>query len=895
MDGCVLDFQQIDKFSLPLVGGKGANLGEMTRAGFNVPPGFCVTTAAYRAFIEQSDLMETYFGRLEGVKADQLEEITALGNDIRDYLVTVTIPAEIEASVLEHWRQSGEHKSYAVRSSATAEDLPSASFAGQQDTYLNVRGEEQLLQSIRKCWASLFTARAISYRAKNGFDHRSVLLSVVVQQMIFPEVSGIMFTADPISGHRGIVSIDASFGLGEALVSGIVSADLYQVRSGEIVSKKIAKKKVAVFSLPEGGTETRDLPAEMQEKQALSDGLIHELAALGEKIKAHYGTDQDIEWCYEEGRLYIVQSRPITSLYPLPKVSVSPGESPHILLSFGHQQMMTDAMKPMGLSVLRTVIPFIKPSLREESKLTYTAGGRIFIDITKLFNLKPARRLFPKLLSGIDELMASGVAEYVQRDSFVRGLAPVPGLKLHILRFVAPIAGRAVRNLLLASPSQAAQEVKEWTEAFVEQGEARLAGAVGEERILRIQELAGSVLLTLFPRVMPFPLSGIISLRLVQALAEKWLGDKETIHVLNKSLPGNVTSELGLMIGDLADIARKHPEVAAIIQEGKDDSLRSRLHQAEGGEAFLQQWDRFMKLYGMRCPGEIDVTRRRWRDDPGALLPSIENHMRTMQPGEHRERFAQGAEEAEAAARELISRVRELPFGWFKAKLMSRMIRVFRHMMGVREHPKYVMIRLFGFIRQALLEEAKSLVAQGLLQTEEDIFYLTLDEVLQLTRGGATVHLTETISERKRDYERFQALTPPRLMTSEGEIITGTLQRKDAPEGALIGTPVSVGVVEGIARVVLRPDEAKLNKGEIMIAPFTDPGWTPLFHSAIGLVMEVGGLMTHGAVVAREYGIPAVVGIEGATSRIKDGDRIRLDGTRGFVLILHLNEASIEP
>ncbi|WP_028550574.1 phosphoenolpyruvate synthase [Paenibacillus sp. UNC451MF] len=892
MDGYVLGFQQIDKSSLPLVGGKGANLGEMTRAGFAVPPGFCVTTEAYKAFIEQNDRMEDYFERLEKVKADQLEEITALGNDIRDYLVTVAIPDEIKASVLEHWRQSGANRAYAVRSSATAEDLPSASFAGQQDTYLNVQGKEQLLQAVRKCWASLFTARAISYRAKNGFDHRSVLLSVVVQQMIFPEVSGIMFTADPISGHRGTISIDASFGLGEALVSGIVSADLYQVRSGEISSKKIAKKKVAVFSLPEGGTETRDLPIEKQEKQALSDKEIYELASLGEQIKNHYGSDQDIEWCYAEGKLYIVQSRPITSLYPLPHVPVGPGESPHILVSFGHQQMMTDAMKPMGMSVLRTMVPFGKPSLRAESQLAYTAGGRIFLDITKLFNLKPARQLFPKLLSGIDELMASGVAEYVQRESFVRGLAREPGLKLHILKFAGPVAGRAARNLLFASPPQAAQEVKEWTEAYVLQGEAQMAGVTGEERVLRAQELAGSILRTLFPRVMPFPLSGIISSRLIKTLAERWLGDTEAINVLNKSLPGNVTSELGLMIGDLADTARRYPEVAEIIRQGDADHFQSRLQKAEGGEEFMRQWDRFMQLYGMRCPGEIDLTRRRWRDDPGALLPAVENHMRTMQPGEHRERFAQGAEEAEAAARELVSRVRALPFGWFKAKLLSRLIQVFRHMMGVREHPKYVMIRLFGFIRQALLEEARSLVAQGMLQMEEDIFYLTLDEMLQLTRGGAAAHLQEQIEERKRDYARFQALTPPRLMTSEGEIITGSRQRKDAPEGALLGTPVSAGVVEGIARVVMRPDEAKLNKGEIMIAPFTDPGWTPLFHSAIGLVMEVGGLMTHGAVVAREYGIPAVVGIEGATSRIKDGDTIRLDGSRGYVLILEPNEDS---
>lgn len=293
-----------------------------------------------------------------------------------------------------------------------------------------------------------------------------------------------------------------------------------------------------------------------------------------------------------------------------------------------------------------------------------------------------------------------------------------------------------------------------------------------------------------------------------------------------------------------------------------------------------------MRLYGMRCPGEIDVTRPRWREDASTLLPAIDSHIRSVQPGEHREKFAQGAREAEAAARDLVARLRAQPFGWFKAKLMTRLLTVFRNMMGLREHPKYALMQQFGHIREALLEEARQLVYAGVLRREDDVFYFTLAELLELTRGTPMADLDQLLDQRKRDYERYCSLTPPRLMTSEGEIITGRRKQQDAPEGALLGTPVSAGIVEGIARVVLRPEEAKLNKGEILIAPFTDPGWTPLFHSAVGLVMEVGGLMTHGAVVAREYGLPAVVGIDGATERIKDGDYIRLDGTRGFVLVL---------
>jgi len=888
MNPYVLDFAQIDKHSLPLVGGKGANLGEMTQAGFPVPTGFCITTQAFRAFLEQSTAMSAYYQQLDQLQADQLAEIAAIGRTIREHLATVSIPGHIQIAILESWRRCGAAQAYAVRSSATAEDLPTASFAGQQDTYLNVRGEAQLLTAIRACWASLFTDRAISYRAKNRFDHRAVLLSVVVQQMVFPEVSGIMFTADPVSGHRGTISIDASFGLGEALVSGLVSADLYQVRQGALWSKKIARKKLAIYGLPEGGTVTQDLAESEQELAALSDEQVLGLAKLGEQIQAHYGSEQDIEWCCAEGRFYIVQSRPITSLYPLARVAdpLGPGESPHLFLSFGHQQMMTDAMKPMGLSVLRTLLPFGKEAVRTESRFTSAAGGRMYVDITKLFTLKPARILFPKLLYNIDELMAIGAEDFVQQPSFIRHLPKAPGLKKAIAGFVGPILLRSFRNMWFADLSKAEQRVTAYMQKTLRQGLTNLGGSPGPERVMRLQAHIGSLMLSIFPALLPYPLPGIISYRLLHALAVRWLGDADVVHVLNRGLQGNVTSEMGLMIGDLADTARPFPEVIELIRHGYPATFREQLRHVHGGDEFGQAWDRFMKQYGMRCPGEIDITRPRWRDDPGTLLPSIDSHMRSMQPGEHRAKFAQGAAEAEAAGCELLERLRRKPLGWFKAQLMGRLLRAFRALMALREHPKYLMMQNFGIIREALLAEGTLLVEAGVLAHADDVFFFSLDELLTLTQGERPQALPLLLSQRKEELARFRTLTPPRLMTSVGEIITGRRKVTDAPVGALLGTPVSAGVVEGIARIVMRPEEAKLNKGEIMIAPFTDPGWTPLFHSAVGLVMEVGGLMTHGAVVAREYGIPAVVGIDGATQFIRDGDRIRLDGTRGYVLVL---------
>ncbi|TDF95057.1 phosphoenolpyruvate synthase [Paenibacillus piri] len=889
MDRYVLDFSRIDKSSLPLVGGKGANLGEMTQAGFPVPSGFCVTTEAYRDFLEQSSEMPAYWEQLDRLQADQLDDIAHLGRIIRDHLVSVPIPESVRSDIVRAWRRAGGDHAYAVRSSATAEDLPHASFAGQQDTYLNICGEEQLLQAIRKCWASLFTDRAISYRAKNRFGHRSVMLSVVVQRMVFPEVSGIMFTADPISGHRGTVSIDASFGLGEALVSGLVSADLYQVRAGELILQNIARKKLAIFALPEGGTVTKELPEEEQERQALNAAQAIELAALGEKIKRHYGSDQDVEWCLAEGRFYIVQSRPITSLYPLPSVAVPAGESPHLFISFGHQQMMTDAIRPMGLSLLRTMFPFGKSDVRAENENTAAAGGRLFIDITPLLALKPARTLLPKVLSNIDEMIGAGVGEYVGRESFVRHLPRKPGVRTAVVRFLGPILLRAVRNLLFASPDKAHPFVNAYLRDSDSRGKKTISASAGAERLILLQDQIGLLLRRMFMELMPYPLAGIIASRLIRALSNRWLNDPDIVNVLNKSLPGNLTSEMGLLIGDLADTARSYPQVVELIRSVDPLQFRDKLRKVVGGDVFGEAWDRFMEVYGMRCPGEIDMTRPRWLEDPGTLLPSIDSHMRTVRPGEHRVKFVQGVKEAETAARQMLERLRLQPFGWLKARLMSRLLRVFRGLMGLREHPKYLMMLHFSIIRGVLREEGRQLAVAGVLEKEEDVFYLTLDELLRLLQGERAGQLQALLERRKQEFERFCELTPPRIMTSEGEIITARRKRQDAPEGALLGTPVSAGVVEGIARIVLRPEEARLNKGEIMIAPFTDPGWTPLFHSAVGLVMEVGGLMTHGAVVAREYGLPAVVGIDGATERICDGDRIRLDGTRGYVLVLERN------
>ncbi|MGA8942743.1 MAG: phosphoenolpyruvate synthase [Thermoactinomyces sp.] len=875
----VLSLAEIDRHDLSIVGGKGANLGEMAKAGFPVPPGFCITTTAYRHFMDELDGMDDWLECLNRLKPDQLDEIHAWGQKIRDRMLALTIAEPIKTSIIRAWRELGKDHAYAVRSSATAEDLPTASFAGQQETCLNVKGEEQLLEAVKKCWASLFTDRAIVYRIRNGFDHRSVLLSVVVQRMIFPEVSGILFTADPVTGHRRTVSIDAGFGLGEALVSGIVTADLYKVRDHEIVCKQIAKKEKGVFPVAGGGTEVRSLPPELRQKQVLPDQKILELAELGRRIKKHYDSEQDIEWCLQGNNIYILQSRPITSLYPVP---FAKDNQYHVYLSIGHSQMMTDYMKPLGSSLFQSLVPF-----DNESFSFVDAGGRLYWDLSGFFVLKFVQRKILESTIADDNLLA--LKKVVQSEDF-RRLAPKRGGVRKVFRSVKDmlalyrkIIPRLIRIWFWEDPGLAVKQAYATFEQDLAQFKQVLSRYSGAERIhlIRKHDIFETIVDPL-----AYAYAGFIILPVVKRKIRKWLGE-EWNPSIQKSPPGNITSQMGLMIGDLADTARPWPEVVRYLEQAEDRTFYEGLSQVEGGSTFRAELDRFMEKFGMRAPGEIDITRTRYKETPTMLVPSILSHMRSNEPGEHRKKFNQGEQEAHEAIQSLLQRLETIRGGTRKARKLARLISLYRNTVGIRELPKYIIIRYFDLYREAILEEAQTLCNEGMLEQKEDVYYLKLGELVALLEKRLKKdEVLERISSRKASEEIYRKLTPPLVITSEGETFSATITNEQAPPGALTGIPVSPGVTEGYVKVVRRLDEGKLDKGDILVAPYTDPGWTPLFHSAKALVTEVGGMMTHGSVIAREYGIPAVVSVENATRILQDGQYVRVDGTNGFVEIL---------
>jgi rifampicin phosphotransferase len=365
---------------------------------------------------------------------------------------------------------------------------------------------------------------------------------------------------------------------------------------------------------------------------------------------------------------------------------------------------------------------------------------------------------------------------------------------------------------------------------------------------------------------------------------QAWLGEKNAADTLTQSVPNNVTSEMGLALLDVADVIRPYPDVVAFLQHVEGEDFLDELPTLAGGREAHGAIRAFLDTYGMRCVGEIDITRPRWSERPATLLPVILGNIKNFEPGAGERRFEQGRQEAQKKEQDVLARLRALPDGEPKAEETKRMIDRVRTFIGYREYPKYGMVSRYFVYKQALLEEAERLVHAHVLREKEDIFYLTLQEFHDVVRTDRVDE--QLIRQRKDAFPSYQALTPPRVLASDGEGFAGTYRREDAPAGALVGLPVSAGTIEGRARVILDIAEADLEVGDILVTAYTDPSWTPLFVAIKGLVTEVGGLMTHGAVIAREYGLPAVVGVERATQLIRDGQRIRVHGTEGYVEML---------
>ncbi|MBD1383251.1 phosphoenolpyruvate synthase [Metabacillus arenae] len=862
----VLAFREIDKTRQMLVGGKGMNLGELSKIHrIQVPEGFCVTTEAYKRVIGKNEELHQLLDQLTLLKVEDRDQIGEISRKIRKIIMEVEIPSDVACAVAHYLSRFGDDHAYAVRSSATAEDLPHASFAGQQDTYLNIIGKEAILRHISKCWASLFTDRAVIYRIQNGFDHSQLYLSVIIQRMVFPQASGILFTADPITSNRKLLSIDASFGLGEALVSGLVSADCYKVHEDKIVDMMIAAKKLAIYGRKEGGTETQQIDPDQQKTQTLTEQQILQLARIGRQIEAYFGCPQDIEWCLVDDTFYIVQSRPITTLYPIPEAN---DQENHVYVSVGHQQMMTDPMKPLGLSfwLLTTPAPMRK------------AGGRLFVDVTHQLASPESRNILLNAMGQHDPLMKDALMNIIERGDFIKSLP-------NDSKAPSPSRGNTDMSEQIENNPSFVSDLINRSQTSIEELKQNIQTKIRSDLFDFILEDIQELKKILFdPQSSAVFMAAINASSWINEKMNEWLGEKNAADTLSQSVPNNITSEMGLALLDVADVIRPYPEVIAYLQHVKNDNFLDELVNFHGGQGARDAFNAFLNKYGMRCPGEIDITKTRWSEKPITLVPMILGNIKNFEANAGKRKFEQGRQEALEKEHELLDRLKQLPDGDPKTKETKRMIDLIRNFIGYREYPKYGMINRYFVYKQALLKEAEQLIQVGIIHEKEDIYYLTFEEFREVVRTNKLDY--QIISKRKDEYKLYEKLAPPRVITSDGEIIAGKYKRENLPAEAIVGLPVSSGVIEGRARVILKMENANLEDGDILVTAFTDPSWTPLFVSIKGLVTEVGGLMTHGAVIAREYGLPAVVGVENATKLIKDGQRIRVNGAEGYIEIL---------
>lgn len=855
--------EDISQQDLSKVGGKAANLGEMIGAGLPVPEGFVLVVDAYEKFIEFNKIKIRIEKLLMNLETKELEDIEKVSCEIKGLFEEGEIPTDLLCEIYDFYEKMCSPE-VVVRSSSTMEDSPATSFAGQYDSFLNVNGKKQLQESIKHCWASLWNTRALSYRLKQKIDGTKLAHAVIIQKQISAEKSGILFTVNPLNNRRDQMLINSSWGMGDAIVSGDVIPDQWIVhkKNHEMVEEKIAVKNVMTIRKNEG-TKLGDVPQEKVKQPSLEKREIHDLLKLGKTTEDHFDCPQDIEWSFYEDKIYLVQSRPITTLFPKLKPE-DKSEELRIYTNFLLiDKVMPEPLTPIGRELWMKTLTNLFPN-----QWVKHAGGRLFVDTTELGRLEKwwdnlrsnPSAMDPETIKTTLEVLERNENQLKQQRKSLIKIIPnmIFGINPSFYKFLLT-SSLKVQYSMLFSSEKVVEKAHIFGEKQIKSLEEKSKNLhTIEEKIKFIEQNILAVFYFIPLQTLFYVVNSLTYLEKAKTIIRKYQIDTSQLHNVEKSLPNNVTTEMGM---ELLRIAQK------IDQSGEHPSPKH------------PEIKKFLNKYGHRTYLEIDPGVSRWKENPEYIITLIQSYIKNKSYDERIKKYYMGKEEAEETIQDITMKLKEK--GAYKdARKVEKILTNYRKLFGTRELPKYIMIKGVSLFREILLEMGEELVAQHRIDTKQDIFFVNFKDI----KSGKK--LQRLVLQHQEEYQKeLKRISVPRVMTSTGETVFSPDEFENGNE--FRGIPVSPGIKEGRVKILKHPEEGnKLKKGDILITKATNPSWTPLFLKIGGLITEMGGPISHGSVIAREYGIPAIAGLNEATSRFKDKQLIRLNGETGKVEIL---------
>jgi len=866
------------------VGSKAASLVRLKQLGLAVPAGFCVTERVFREHLETNGITGRIESALEKLHSASPEQGKAILLGIRQAIIKAPLARENRREIENHYHKLGPRR-VAVRSSATAEDLPKHSFAGQYDTFLGVDNFEDCIEAVKKCWASLWTERAYYYRKKNGFDHLKVNMAVIVQSLIRSRASGVIFTADPVTGQTGSMVIEACFGFGEALVSGKVTPDRFVVDKSnlQLLSQTISEKKVECVLDTNGVVKEKTVPNERSLACCLDKKQVKRLAKLAKKVETKFGCPQDIEWSLSENKIYFLQSRPITVIPP--EMS---WEDRQIWSSLPAKEVMPDVVTPATLSMVDAMLAeFLDPVFRvlcidrRDHRPYGLVAGRVYFNANiwgAVIRLLPGVRDydFKKTAGSHKELI-----EMLERfdNTAIEDLA---NIKFHRLRFLFKLP-LVIIGTLFNTPKKGRRILAKIDAANKEWSHLDVAGLSTEQIPIYYQDLV--VDLRRWLGKVLHMLSVFAALPILDALCTKWLQEDSSCTGRLLAGLGDMTDAVaGLDLWRLALTANETDDAKDLILSNQNwRDIEPTLSQSDSGRTFLKKWRDFMDRHGHHCRGELELYNQRWSETPDYILKLVRSHITQIDKIDPIQNFANCAKQRQQLEQQCRRRLKNP----LKRIIFNHLLVRSQYGSVFRENVKSEVIKLLTTTRKMLVELGKRLHTKGILKNQDDAFFLRLEEIPSVVQGKADFDIRQVIEARRARHEKNKSITPPDVVFGKFDPDKFTPGLTDEQTKVLNGLAVSPGVVSGKARVILRADtEEQLLAGEILVAPFTDPGWTPYFVPAAAIVMDMGGLLSHGSIIAREYGIPAVVNVGPGTRIIKTGQTIEVDGNTGTVRII---------